>query len=83
MVTIIWPILNNTHEESCFNNWYNDLRKREFKYARFTSGFEDECKRIISEDIGKAGATIQYISSTNEITFENEADYTFFLLRWS
>jgi hypothetical protein len=83
MVTVRWPSFAGSHEEDCFDAWHEDLFDREFDYAGFQLLHGDEYNNIVAKDLAKYRATIKNTCVSFNITFENQSDYVFFLLKWS
>jgi hypothetical protein len=83
MITVRWPSFAGSHEEDCFDAWYEDLFDRKFNYAELQALRRDEYNNIVAKDLTKYRATIKNTRLTFDITFENQSDYVFFLLKWS
>jgi hypothetical protein len=82
MVTVTWPSFTRSQVEDCFDAWYEDLFDREFDYAGFQGLHGDEYNNTVTKDLAKYNTTVKHSRAYFEITFENDADYTFFLLKW-
>lgn len=73
--------INATRPENYFENWYEDVWKR-----RVGSQYIDTDKfgKILTEEMNKVGAEITYTQySKFGVKFENDTDYTVFVLKWA
>jgi hypothetical protein len=65
-----------------FERWYADLWNRRINSR---TAMPDVLYPILREEMAKAGAVIQHTNNHYRfaVTFEHDADYTAFLLKWS
>jgi hypothetical protein len=65
-----------------FEKWYADLWNRRIDKPSAAPGVVES---IMTEELAGIGATLTYTENNYRfrVTFNNDADYTMFVLRWS
>lgn len=76
-----WKSINTTNPIGYFENWYADMWHRRVKASIVEP---TKLRSILIEELAKHGATIEYEQNSKfKVTFNNDPDYTAFVLRWS
>jgi hypothetical protein len=74
--------INIHRPRNYFENWYADLWRRRIGKSTAGPGVVED---IMTEELAEINASFTYTDTgyKSRVTFNNDADYTMFVLRWS
>jgi histidinol dehydrogenase len=72
--------INATMPTNYFERWYADMWYRNFDRIAPPNKLQE----VLTNELAQLSATVEYVEHYKyKVTFNNDADYTVFVLRWS